>query len=261
MVRNAIIVNANNGLAERPAPDRSATELTRTDRPPDVFARTLAHELESSLIVLSRYIAALQEIHPPLSPQQADLAGRIARTTKRMQACLASVHALVTGEQEPTMVPTSLKDVLDDAYETVAPLIDERSPKIVLKGELPVITVDRGQLAQLLANLLANAIKFGPRRHGRVTIAVQRAGASLRISVTDQGPGIPVADRELIFEPFVRLPETSQVPGVGLGLALCRQLAENHGGTIAVSSDATEATAGTKFVLTLPDRKLVAVGA
>jgi two-component system sensor histidine kinase KdpD len=256
MARNAAVVTMQEKApGGAPPVDGAPSDRRRIARTPDLFARTLAHELESSLIVVSRYIATLRELDPTLSPEQADIAERIARTTKRMQAYLSSVSALASGDQQPELVPASLEGVITDALETIQPLIDELCPEIVITGELGVIVADRAQLAQLLSNLVANAIKFGPSR-GRVTVSFEHTHAAWQIEVSDQGPGIPRDARELIFEPFQRLPATSHVPGVGLGLALCRQLAENHDGTLTVSSNRPGAT----FVLTLPDRRLVAVG-
>jgi signal transduction histidine kinase len=115
--------------------------------------------------------------------------------------------------------------------------------------DLPRVLADPRRVEQILANLLTNAAKYAPR-HSLVRISVERAADALIVGVHDEGPGIPEAAREQIFEPFFRLPQgLARVPGQGLGLAMCRLLVEAHGGRIWAES---EPTGGTVVRFTLP---------
>ena len=103
-------------------------------------------------------------------------------------------------------------------------------------------------LRQLFANLVDNAIKFS-ERGGRIEIEAEEAVAEVRVRVHDYGRGIPAEERDLIFDPFYRAPQDRGVAGVGLGLALARQIALAHGGAIEVES--TEGQ-GSTFTVHLP---------
>ena len=110
---------------------------------------------------------------------------------------------------------------------------------------------DRTRVEQILTNLLGNAIRYSPRE-GTIEVAtrsLRRDGRRfVEVSVSDQGPGVPAADRERVFEPYVQAGE-SRRGGLGLGLAICRRLAEAHGGAIGVEP---APSGGARFAFTLP---------
>ena len=197
------------------------------------FVAAVAHDLESSLLVLSGNLELLRASGPQLSAEQEDHLERIERTAQRMKRLLAGVrnYAWAGGEAELERVP--LGPVLDDCLEMLAQSIAERSVKIEVDGRLPEVTGDRDQLVQLFQNLLSNAIKFSPTG-GQVTITTTRRRHAWRIAVSDHGPGIAPEHRDLVFEPFRRLHETGHVPGSGLGLAICMRVAKNHGAALTI---------------------------
>jgi signal transduction histidine kinase len=100
----------------------------------------------------------------------------------------------------------------------------------------------------VLENLVANAVKFSPD-DAVVTVGVALDDDTVAISVADEGPGIPDDEREAVFERFHRTADAAHVPGEGLGLAIVRQLVEQHGGTVAVSSTPGR---GSVFTVRLP---------
>jgi light-regulated signal transduction histidine kinase (bacteriophytochrome) len=148
--------------------------------------------------------------------------------------------------------PTALADVLADALRDLAVVISESGARIEA-GALPVVTGDRRQLAQLLENLLANAIKFGaPGRPPQIEIGAappQSPGAPWTVSVRDRGIGIDPKHFERIFVIFQRLHSEGAYPGTGVGLALCKKIVERHGGRIWVESAPGQ---GAIFLFTLP---------
>jgi chemotaxis family two-component system sensor kinase Cph1 len=214
------------------------------------FATTVTHELGSSLLVVSKLAETLHG-DPELSFEQARHVAQIVRMTDRMRHMVASARYLFTSPEDLDTEEVALVEVLHDALEALAPLIDERRPELVVSEPLPIVFGVHIHLVQLFENLLSNAIKYGPARHGRVELTVTELESGWRIAVRDHGAGIAPEYQESIFEPFRRLRGTGHVPGTGLGLTICRQIAENHGGTLTLESTPG---AGTTFVFELPDR-------
>ncbi len=231
------------GLGDRP------DELRQSGLQPDQLAAMVAHDLQSSLIAVSRNAELLRQAGPELSLEQEDRLAGIERTADRMKRLLASMQNLA--RDTVRIEPVGLDEVVAEVRETLQPLATDRQAEIVTPGPLPMVLADRSQLVQLLQNLISNAIKFGPRRAGRVTVVAARSSNAWRITVSDEGPGIPLEHRERIFEPFRRLRGSRWQPGTGLGLAICKRVAENHGGSLVVQS---HDGAGASFVVTLPDR-------
>jgi signal transduction histidine kinase len=218
---------------------------------PERFSAILSHEIESSLLVASKYAEMLRDAPAGLDEEQADHLDRITRAVERMQRLTTSVRQWTRADAELLMLDrVPLDDVLDEVLETLAPVIDEREAVVLRDSELPVVVGDRGQLGELLQNLISNAVKFGPRHGGRVTVTAQRGPGMWRIAVSDQGPGISKDDHERIFEPFRRLRGTGHLPGTGLGLAIARKIAENHGGRLTVRS---RFGGGATFAFTVAD--------
>ena len=113
---------------------------------------------------------------------------------------------------------------------------------------LPPVQGDRERLRQLLWNLLTNAVKYTVAGD-EVEVAAANDNGVVAVSVRDHGPGIPPESQQLIFEKFGRVSQAAAKPGAGLGLFIARSIAEAHGGTLEVES---EAGAGATFILRLP---------
>jgi signal transduction histidine kinase len=123
-------------------------------------------------------------------------------------------------------------------YELYQPGMQERGLELVLDaGEGATVMGKRQLLAQLIANLLENAMKYVPRG-GRVVMAARLAGKRVLLSVTDNGPGIPAVDRERAQEPFVTLQNGSDKPSSGLGLSLVKAIVRLHRGELALGDNA-----------------------
>jgi signal transduction histidine kinase len=118
-------------------------------------------------------------------------------------------------------------------------------------GSVPRIRADRERLQQVLQNLVDNAVKYSPA-HGDVIVSAWAENGVVRISVRDDGPGIPLEDQRLIFEKFGRSTAGEAKPGTGLGLFIARSIAEAHGGTLEVDSEPDH---GSVFTLELPLEK------
>jgi signal transduction histidine kinase len=143
--------------------------------------------------------------------------------------------------------PVAVAPALRQVAAQVEPMVDVRELHLQLIAPPDIFArADQRHLVQVLYNLLSNAIKHSPRG-GTITLAAARAGEKVRISVQDEGPGIPPEDQARIFLEFVTL--ESGAEGTGLGLALSRKLAELMGGELCVASDVG---IGSTFTLTLP---------
>jgi light-regulated signal transduction histidine kinase (bacteriophytochrome) len=153
------------------------------------------------------------------------------------------------GTRGKEMRPVQAQAVLDKALVNLRAAF-EQSAAAVTHDSLPEVNADDTQLAQLLQNLVANAIKFRKRNEApRIHVGVEDAGDEWRFSVADNGIGIEPQYFERIFLVFQRLHTRDEYPGTGIGLAICRKVVERHRGRIWVESAYGE---GSTFHFTLP---------
>ena len=129
-------------------------------------------------------------------------------------------------------------------------VLDEASATVDVERPLPDVLADAGQLVQLFTNLLGNAVKYSrPGVPPHVRVAATSGSGEVCITVSDNGIGIPEHQRERMFRIFQRL-HGREIPGTGIGLAICRKIVEQHHGRIEVVTDGGE---GTTFAITLPE--------
>jgi len=158
----------------------------------------------------------------------------------RMQAGLLDAF-----ERRP-VPPAAL---VSTALERVRELLADREVVVDVPTNLPDVEADASAMTRVIANLLENAAKYSPPGSA-VHVGATRADDDLRLTVEDRGPGIPPEERERVFEKFVRLPRAGAgVPGVGLGLAICRSAVAAHGGKIWAED---HEGGGARFVVSLP---------
>ncbi|HYN77774.1 MAG TPA: ATP-binding protein, partial [Lamprocystis sp. (in: g-proteobacteria)] len=148
--------------------------------------------------------------------------------------------------REPIATPADA--AVDQALANLRLTLEERQAHIV-RGPLPAVLADPGQLLQLFQNLIGNALKFSPGSPPRVEIAATPAGSHWQFAVRDWGIGIDSTQNERIFELFARLHPRGDYPGTGIGLAVCKKIVERHGGRIWVES---QPGFGATFFFTLP---------
>lgn len=237
-------------------------DAERANRAKADFLAVMSHELRTPLTAISGYSDLLQlGIYGPLTDAQRDALTRIVRNQDHVLALIKDV--LNFAKIEAGQVQYDIRDVVvDEVLSGVEPLI---APQLRAKGlEFvclvcdPRVTVraDRDRLQQILINLLANAIKFTPAG-GRITLECDARPHDVRIRVADTGAGIAAERLPLIFEPFVQGHRALNRPheGVGLGLAISRDLALDMGAQLAVES---EVGRGSVFTLVLARGALTA---
>ncbi len=148
------------------------------------------------------------------------------------------------------VTPMDLGTSLRAALETVRPAADAKRLQIEVLVDEPVpVLGDEVRLQQMAWNLLSNAVKFTPR-DGRIAVEVARIGSRARLRVTDTGEGIAPEFLPHVFEPFRQAAVTRRTGGLGLGLAIVRQIVELHGGTVTAASEGRNR--GTSFTIMLP---------
>ena len=164
-----------------------------------------------------------------LDNKAGDYIARIKATARHQQQIIEEILSfshLDAGRGTVLSEVVSLADIRDEVCGVIAPLAEARGLAFTvnLADAPPVFTTDPRKLRQVLLNLLGNAVKFTPS--GAVTLYVAEVGDSVVFTVTDTGPGIPPADCERIFEPFIQLDQTlTRVHGgTGLGLAITKRL-------------------------------------
>jgi PAS domain S-box-containing protein len=222
----------------------------------DRFLSIVSHELRTPITGVSGYAdLLLRERAGPLTERQRRYVERIRDAAAYQVDLIADIleFAAIVGEQrplQPAAVP--IEDILVRAESMLAIRAreDGRAIKRQPRPAPGVVRADAGAVQQILLNLGVNAIKFSPRG-SEITVRVATQSDRVRMSVTDAGAGIPADERERIFEPFVQLPgaELSGRRGVGLGLAISRDLARAMGGDITVESALGR---GSTFTLELP---------
>ena len=142
-----------------------------------------------------------------------------------------------------------LQQPLDIALKNLSMLLEE-SQALITHDPLPEVTIDAGQLAMVFQNLVGNALKFHGERRPEIHIGAREEGREWIISVRDNGIGIEPDYFDRIFVIFQRLHTRDEYKGTGIGLALCKRIAERHGGRIWVESTPGE---GSTFYFTLRD--------
>lgn len=226
---------------------RAETEALRT-----ALLTSLGHDLKTPLTSILGAIGTLRASGPALSPAtRDDLLATAEEEAQRLSRWIANILDIVRLENrqvEPRREPVDLAE----AVETAVGRVKGRPIALELGERLPAPRLDPVLLDQILANLLDNALKFsGPE--GSVTVRVRREGAEVAIGVEDDGPGIPRADLQRVFDPFFRATRTDRVAaGSGLGLAICRGLAAAMGGRIAAESPILPEGRGTRVTVWFP---------
>jgi two-component system, NtrC family, sensor histidine kinase KinB len=234
---------------------RDITERKDLDALREDLAAMIYHDLRSPLANVLSSMEMIAAIIPETEKESSAPILRIATNSiDRIQRLISSLLDLTRleqnqpiGEQQSVAISTLVNDVMD----AVMPSAEGRKQivEISLADKLPAVFIDMDMIRRVLINLMENAIKYTPFE-GKLKLSAETDGEFVRISVQDNGPGIPESDRERIFDKFTRLKNSKNGPsGLGVGLAFCKLAVKGHGGKIWVEPAPEK---GARFIFTLP---------
>lgn len=199
----------------------------------------IAHDLKTPLTRLRNRVEAALASPEDSDAYRAALEATIEESDQLIKTfnALLMIARMEAGSQDDAMAEVEIGSVVRDVAELYEPAAEEKGARLVVEVCEPVtLTANRELLGQALANLIDNALKYSTPAAGvdaaRIVVSVSRSEDQLFLSVADNGPGIPAADRERVLQRFVRLEESRSLPGSGLGLSLVAAVANLHHGAI-----------------------------
>jgi PAS domain S-box-containing protein len=237
--------------------ERNARMLAqRAARMKDEFLATLSHELRTPLNAILGWTQLLRARGAPEPAELAramEIIERNARAQVRLIDDLLDLSRIMSGRFRLDVQQVSLGDIVRSALDSIEPAAQSKGVRLesILDPRSVVVSGDPGRLQQVFWNLLSNAVKFTPKG-GKVQVVLQRVNSHIEFSISDTGIGIPAAFLPHVFERFSQKDSSTnrEYGGLGLGLAICKQLVELHGGSVQAKSMGEGQ--GATFVVTLP---------
>jgi two-component system sensor histidine kinase KdpD len=212
-----------------------AEALAAGNRMRTALLAAVSHDLRTPLASIKAGISSLRQTDVTWSPaDEAEFLETIEESTDRLGTLIANLldmSRVQTGALQPYVTPAAVEEIAPVALRGLA---GGEQVTIDIPEDLPLILTDAGLLERVLANLLANALRWSPVDQPPALLA-RCPGSHVAISVVDHGPGVPLAERDRMFEPFQRLGDQDSTTGVGLGLAVARGFTEAIGGTLSAS--------------------------
>jgi PAS domain S-box-containing protein len=220
--------------------EAARTDAEQASRAKDEFLSTVSHELRTPLTAILGWTRMLQSgLDEPTTRRAIDVIARNAQAQTQLIEDLLDIGRITSGKLRLDIRAVDLRDVITAALDAVRPAAEAKEIRLqpALDPRAGPISGDPGRLQQVVWNLLTNAIKFTPR-HGRVQVRLERVASHVEIVVSDTGTGIGADVLPHVFEMFRQAEggSTRGSSGLGLGLALVKQLVEHHGGTVQALS-------------------------
>ncbi len=246
-------VSRDEGTAEIAEREKIEKALKLSNESLEQFAYVASHDLQEPLRMMASYSELLERRYKHRLDKDADeFLDYIVGGAKRLQTL---INDLLTysrvGRADKPDAEVDCEAVLGKVIRSLTPVIEE-SGAVITHSKLPVLTGHGANFTQLFQNLIGNALKFRGTEPPRIHISAEKRGADWLFSVKDNGIGIEPEYRDKIFLIFQRLHERGEYPGTGIGLAICKKLAEAQGGTIRVESEYGK---GSVFSFTFPANK------
>ncbi|MGH7481267.1 MAG: sensor histidine kinase [Longimicrobiales bacterium] len=227
----------------------------RFQRLRDDFVSGVSHELRTPLAQI-RMFAELQDMDKLSAPEDRRRAIAIIHREARRLSHLVENILQFSRLRHPNEVAMPMEEVdfadaLEEGVDAMSSLLHDRAMSLRFDAEPGLrVRANRDAVTRVVVNLLDNAAKYGPRGQ-EVSVDVRRVNGNARLSVRDQGPGVPAADRRRIWQAYRRLERDvkARIPGTGIGLSVVAELVSIHGGRVWVDG---EEDGGTNFVVELP---------
>jgi signal transduction histidine kinase len=225
-------------------------ELARSNQELEQFASVASHDLREPLRMVATYTQLLAERYQGKLDETADkYIGYATDGALRMQTLIQDLLSLSrVGVEGPERTVVDCNLLLDEVLRDMTRVIEETGT-VVERSPLPEVVAGRSQVAELFQNLIENAIKFRGDRKPTVVVKADLVKQDLVFQVSDNGIGIAAESRENIFAVFHRLHARTEYAGNGIGLAICKKIVSQHGGSIWVESEPGQ---GSTFKFTLP---------
>lgn len=230
------------------------SERAEIERMKQQFVAMVSHELKTPLMAVQVYLELLERgtygtLNEVGSQKWKAVDENVTRLTKLINDLL-DVERLESGTLSSRKRAVHLSDIFDAVRETVMPSAEKAKIDMAFQDIEIDFNADPDRIVQVLVNLIANALKFSPEG-SRVDVLAEDEGDTVLLAVKDQGRGIPADFRKKIFERFqqVSTDDASRKGGAGLGLAICKSIVHQHGGTVWVDSEEGQ---GSRFSLRLP---------
>ncbi|MEO0685762.1 MAG: ATP-binding protein, partial [Cyanobacteria bacterium J06649_11] len=227
-----------------------AADLERSNAELKKFAYVASHDLQEPLNQVANYVQLIEMRYQNALDEDAnEFIGYVVGGVSLMQTLIDDVLAYSKVDmQNIEFAPISAEKALEKALNNLSTRIEQTAAKIT-HDELPTVMADSTQIMQLFQNLIGNAIKFRSEKQPEIHISVSRSEEEWLFSVSDNGIGIEPRFSDRIFVIFQRLHTRDEYPGTGMGLAICKKIAECHRGNIWVESQLGE---GATFNFTIP---------
>jgi signal transduction histidine kinase len=227
------------------------------NRAKSTFLGNMSHELMTPLNAIGGYATLIEMgLRGPITAMQRVDLERIRHNQAHLLTLISEILSYVrsdTGRLEYRFAKVSVEDALREVADMLQGAVDERKLTLVHRpGDAETaVWADADRVRQILLNLVTNAVKYATGSNGRIALGTTTTPHTVAMHVTDNGPGIPAGKLEVIFDPFVQLTSglTDRRGGVGLGLAISRDLARAMNGDLTVESTVG---AGSRFTLELP---------
>ena len=251
---NADLLEKNQALVQTIAEREEAeAEILRSNAELEQFSYSISHDMRQPLRMITSYLQLLEiGLSETLDAEKREYLNFAADGARRLDQMLVALleYSRVGRKGEPPQW-TQSRAILDEALLFLQPAMAEAKAEVRIEGDWPQVRVSRDEVSRLLQNLIGNALKFRiAGRAPQVTVASEAAGGEWRLRVADNGAGINPEQIGRLFQVFQRLHSRASYEGTGIGLALCRKIAEHHGGRIRAESQGENQ--GSTFCVELP---------
>jgi two-component system phosphate regulon sensor histidine kinase PhoR len=231
------------------------SDLRRADRTRRDFVANVSHELRTPLTAIRGYVEALADATPEESRTFLEIVSRHTLRMERLVRDLLRLARIESGQEPLDRLPCSVEGLLTAVESDLAPLLAVKRVRLArtIAPEAATVAGDPNKLQDVLRNLLENAANYSPEG-GRIAVTASAADGRVRLKIADEGPGIPPADLQRVFERFYRVDKARtrdgrDPGGTGLGLSIVRHLVELHGGRVSASNATPH---GAVFTVELP---------
>ncbi|QDR79633.1 sensor histidine kinase [Sporomusa termitida] len=253
------IIGCLSDISERKSTEKQlalkTAELERSNAELEHFAYIASHDLQEPLRAISSYLQLIEKrgCYEAFDEKSKDYFTRVIKGAKRMQAMIDDLlqYSRVVSNKA-AFVSCDCNEIVEEAIHNLGVLIKETEARINCKP-LPVIEGNQNQLLRFFQNMINNGLKFHKENEAPVIdITAEKDGGHWIFSISDNGIGIKKESRDRIFDVFQRLNAKDKYPGTGIGLAVCKKIADNHKGRIWVES---ELGTGSTFYLAIPEAR------